>query len=228
MKRIVLSLALVLLLAHGIFAGEVAAFETNSMFESGNPFDPLEAVSGISNLSYSAGDGINCAKYYDGAVIDDMTTLSGMADALAAGSYVEFSFQTSAVGQVTAFDTFYMGNETIVEVNEGVASFEMGLAFDNGSGSFLQTIAGIDPQDIAGGIDISGFNAVSSNSTARFRVVFYNDTRGGLGSALYPENATRGGVSDAAVVFTGTVSVPEPATIALLAAGGVALLRRKQ
>ncbi|AKJ63324.1 hypothetical protein L21SP4_00035 [Kiritimatiella glycovorans] len=211
----------------GVHADLVAAFDANG---STGAFSGLSSADGVSGLSYTAGSGLNNYGYLGSwATVAEFSRESLLTNALADDSYLEFSFQTAGGTQITALDQFYMDNDIVVTVDSGVTTFKMGLAYDNGSGSFSELISDIDPQDINAGIDISGFSAADANSTVRFRVGFYDDVRDNPHSALYVVNSTLGGVDDSAAVFTGTV-IPEPATSLLLlpGVGGILAWRRRR
>jgi hypothetical protein len=208
-------------LSSAVRAEIVAVFEANV---SNGTFSGMESAAGVSNLGYAAGSGLGNYGYMGSwATVDQFSRESLLADALDANSYLEFSFQTDGSTQITAFDKFYMDNDLVVDIVEGATTFKMGLAYDNGSGSFSETISAIDPQDISSGIDISGFSSVGVNSTVRLRVGFYDDVRTNPHSALYMVNSTLGGVENSGAVISGSV-IPEPASLLFLFLGGLSWL----
>ena len=201
----------------------VAAFSSNYF---GGRFDPLTSAAGIDNLTFTVGSGMTCQWYYDSVNLGNFSTSPDMATAFAANSYIEFSFDTAA-GKTASFYTFYMNNYIVATHEDGSPTFTMGLAYDNGSGSFSNTLSDINPDDIAAGIGIDKLSTALPDSTVRFRVVFYNDHRSGMASALFVQNSTYSGVNGSAVVFAGEV-VPEPATITMLVAAAAGILARRR
>lgn len=189
-------------------ADTVAAFQLNNAYDS---FIPLTSASSVTNLTYTAGPQLNVWSYLDSSYLCNFSRSNDVATALNDGNWLQFSFNTGS--QTVSFDRFYMNNDYIVLTN----TFEMGLAYDNGSGTFSEILSGIHPADINSGIDISGFSPGQADSTIQFRVIFYDDTRFNPSSALFPKNSTLGEVDDSAVVFIG--DVPEPPIFILLGMG---------
>lgn len=223
-KRAFAMIVALVVISGGVRADVVAAFEADV---STGAFSGLSSADGVSSLGYAAGSGLSNYGYLGSATVNQFSREPVLADALATNSYLEFSFQTGDGVQITGLDQFYMDNDIIVAVNNGVPTFKMGLAYDNGSGAFSKTISNIDPQDINSGIDISVFSAADANSTVRFRVGFYDDVRTNPQSALYMENSTLGGVDNSAAVFTGT-AIPEPASLLFVIVGGMIWTLRRR
>jgi hypothetical protein len=225
MKQVLVTMIALVMMVGFTQADNVAAFNANT---GTGEFGSLSSSTGISTLNSSSGSGVNPYGYFGQVAIDNFSRNPLMSGALTEGSYLQFSFDTDAATTV-AFDAFFMDNDFIVTVNAGVSTFQMGIAYNNGSGSFSENITGIDPQDINTGIDISSFSDALADSTVQFRVAFYDDTRLNPWSALYMSNSTLNGLDNSAVVFSGTAgTVPEPATMSLLALGGIAMLRRRK
>jgi hypothetical protein len=198
-------------------ADTVAAFQLNGAFDS---FNALTSTPSVGNLTYTKGPQLTVWGYLGSSYIQNFSRSSSLATALSDGNWLEFSFDTGNAPII--FDWFFMNNDYIVFPD----TFKMGLAYNNGSGTFSETLSGILPADINSGIDISALSPGMANSTVQFRVIFYDDTRFSPNSALFPINSTLGGVDNSAVVFTG--AIPEPSTFVLLCLGltAVGLCRR--
>lgn len=223
MRRMIMTVAAVVTgLCYMARADIIAAFRIT--VDKGG-YEGLSSVADLSGLNYSHGSGISVWSYYSGPYIAQFSTNSDMSTALSAGSWLQFAFDTA--DKRVGFDKLFMNNDYVVFNN----TFKMGVAYDNGSGSFSESVTGIAPADINSGIDLSGFSQGLAGSTLRFRVVFYDDTREYPGSALFPVNSTLSGVENSAAVFSGTmVAIPEPFTLTLAGLGGLSLFlfRRRQ
>jgi len=211
-------------MAGAVCVGDVTNVAAFRMNDANDAYESSLAAANISGLTYLQGSGLTVGADPGGMRIDQFSISTDFATALSSGSWLQFTFDTAA-GNPVSFDKLFMRYDFAVNEDQ----FKIGVAYDNGSGSFAETIEGISAVGLSGGgiseINLGGFSQGQANSTLRFRVVYYADQSVDNTSALFATNDTLNGVADSSVVFQ---AVPEPASALMIGLGGavICLIRR--